>query len=245
VQRGTLVVAHTRDRGELEQLARRSAGFQRLDGDGVAALEPALAGRFEAGLWFAQEAHLDPREALPALAGALAARGGTIQFDAQVQVGDLVADAVVDCRGLAARDSWPELRGVRGETLLLQTHELGFGRPIRLLHPRHPLYLVPRSEGRLLLGATVIESDHAGPVTARSALELLNAAWALHPALAEAQILEWGVGVRPALPDHLPQLRMQGRVTHFNGLYRHGFLLAPWYARRLARQWPPAAGVAA
>lgn len=239
VQRGTLAVAHARDRGELEKLARRSGAGQWLDGEGIAALEPALAGRFEHGLWFAREAHLDPREALHSLAAALGARGVPIQFHAEVDATDLVADTVVDCRGLAARDALPDLRGVRGETLVLRTAEVAFQRPLRLLHPRHPLYLVPRADGRLLLGATVMESGHAGPVTARAAMELLNAAWALHPALAEAAIVELGVGVRPALPDHLPCLLTQGRITHFNGLYRHGFLLAPWYAQALARQLFP------
>lgn len=240
VQRGTLVVAHARDRGELERLARRSGAGQWLDGEGIAALEPALGGRFGHGLWFAREAHLDPREALRSLVAALDTHGVSIQFGADVQAEDLVANAVIDCRGLAARDALPGLRGVRGETLLLHTAEVAFRRPVRLLHPRHPLYLVPRADGRLLLGATVLESDHAGPVTARATMELLNAAWSLHPALAEAAIVELGVGVRPALPDHLPCLRTQGRITRFNGLYRHGFLLAPWYAQTLARQLFPA-----
>ena len=245
VQRGTLVVAAPRERAELERLARRTGDCQWLDAACIGALEPALAGRFDTGLWFAREAHLDPREALPAVAAMLAARGVVIAFGRAVEPQSLCADRVVDCRGMAGRDVLPALRGVRGETVRLYTREVMFQRPVRLLHPRHPLYVVPRTDGQLLLGASAIESDHAGPVTARSALDLLHAACALHPALAEAAIVELGVGVRPALPDHLPCLRTHGRVVRFNGLYRHGFLLAPFYAKRLARRLLPMTKVAA
>ena len=66
--RGTLVVAHGRDAAELTQFARRTAHFERLAGAAIAALEPDLAGRFERGLYFAEEAHLDARATLAALA---------------------------------------------------------------------------------------------------------------------------------------------------------------------------------
>ena len=66
-------------------------------------------------------------------------------------------------------------------------------------------------------------------------LELLSAAYALHPAFGEAEILELGTGVRPAFPDNLPRLQWQGSTLHVNGLYRHGFLLAPALARRAAQ----------
>lgn len=207
-----------------------------MDEGAIADLEPDLSGRFHQGLWFADEAHLNPRQALPSLASALTQRGGRIEMGVAVtpaQLGDL---PVIDCRGLAARDTLPELRGVRGEMLLLRSRDFRLSRAVRFLHPRIPLYIVPRDDGLLMLGATSIESDHTGPVSVRSALELLTAAYALHPALAEAEIVEFGVGVRPAFVDNIPRLVPQGRVVHFNGLYRHGFLLAPWYAEELATQ---------
>jgi glycine oxidase len=61
----------------------------------------------------------------------------------------------------------------------------------------------------------------------RSALELLTAAYALHPAFAEARIVEFGAGLRPAFPDNLPRIQVSGEKIAVNGLYRHGFLLAP------------------
>ena len=234
VHGGTLVLASPRDRSELRQFAARTRGHVPLDAEHLATLEPDLAEGFAEGLWFGAEAHLDPRLALPALAASLAARGVRFVFGTTVQPETLAADHVIDCRGLAAREALPELRGVRGEMLLLRSRDVTLHRAVRLLHPRFPLYAVPREDGLLMLGATMLESDHAGPVTVRSAVELLAAARALHPALAEAEIVEASAGVRPAFPDNLPRLLRRGRVTHFNGLYRHGFLLAPWYATQLA-----------
>jgi glycine oxidase len=145
-----------------------------------------------------------------------------------------VPGLVLDCRGLAARDRLPDLRGVKGEMLVVRCPDVTLRRPVRLLHPRFPLYVVPRVEHRFMIGATMIESDVRGRVTARSVVELLNAAYALHPAFAEAELVELGCDARPAFPDNLPRLRRQGDTLFLNGLYRHGFLLAPAMARRAA-----------
>jgi glycine oxidase len=142
------------------------------------------------------------------------------------------ADWTIDCRGLAARDALPDLRGVKGEMLVLRTREIALRRPVRLVHPRHPTYIVPRGDGRFMIGATMIENEEAGRITARAMLELLGAAYCLHPAFAEAEVVETGAGVRPAFPDNLPKIRRDGRKVYINGLYRHGFLLAPALARR-------------
>jgi glycine oxidase len=103
-----------------------------------------------------------------------------------------------------------------------------------LLHPRIPVYVVPRPGQVYMIGATMIESDAAQRISVRSTLELLSAAYALHPGFGEAEILESGTGVRPAFPDNLPHLRRVGGVLYVNGLYRHGFLIAPALARRAA-----------
>ncbi len=230
-RRGTLVVALRRDQPDLERFARRTHDYERLDGDGIAALEPDLGRTLRQGAVLPAEAHLDPRAALASLAFDLERRGVPIRFG--VEAAD-VPGLVLDCRGLAARDRLPDLRGVKGEMLVVRCPELNLSRPIRLLHPRFPLYVVPRGEGRFMIGATMIESDERGRVTARSVVELLNAAYALHPAFGEAEILELGADARPAFPDNLPRLRRQGDTLFVNGLYRHGFLLAPALARRAA-----------
>jgi glycine oxidase len=231
---GTLVLAPARDVGELTRFAARTSGFERLDADGVAALEPDLGGRFRQGLFFAQEAHLDPRLAMAALAAALQAAGVPIHYGVEADESALDADRIVDCRGLTARDRIDGLRGVRGEMLVLRTEEIRLSRPVRLLHPRIPLYVVPRADGHFMIGATMIESDDRRRVSARSAIELLSAAYALHPAFGEAEIVELRADVRPAFPDNLPGIVEDGRVVRFNGLFRHGFLLSPALAGQVA-----------
>lgn len=232
-QQGTLVVAHARDVAELRQFGRRTAQFRELGAAEIGALEPELAERFARGLYFPAEGHLDPRAALQALAEQLRARGVPLHFGASAE-GVRPRGAVLDCRGLGARDSLPGLRGVKGEMLLLQLPDLPLSRPVRVLHPRVPVYVVPRGGETFMVGATMIESDEGTQVSARSLLELLSAAYALHPAFGEARVLEIGTGVRPAFADNLPRLTWRGGTLYLNGLFRHGFLLAPALARRAA-----------
>lgn len=234
-QRGTLVVASGRDLAELRRFAERAGGGGRLcDREQITALEPELAERFDRGLYFPEEAHLDPRAALPALAARLIELGGQIRYGVSATEEQLAAGHLIDCRGLAARSALPDLRGVRGEMLLIRSQELLISRPVRLLHPRAPVYVIPRGEGVYLIGATMLETEDSGPVTVRSALELLSTAYALHPAFGQARILEMSAQVRPAFPDNLPRIRRQGERLYLNGLYRHGFLLAPALAARVA-----------
>ncbi|HEX9858506.1 MAG TPA: FAD-dependent oxidoreductase [Paracoccaceae bacterium] len=230
LRRGTLVVAPARDRAELERFAAATRGHARLGPDRIAALEPDLAGRFSTALHYPDEAHLDPRAALVALADGLRARGVAIRYDTHLPP----EQADIDCRGIAARDALPGLRAVRGEMLLLRCPDLALGRPVRLLHPRFPVYVVPRGHGLYMVGATMVETDNPGPITLRGAAELMSAAFALHPAFAEAAVLETGVGLRPAWPDNLPRITEAGGRLHLNGLFRHGFLTAPALARQLA-----------
>ena len=228
---GTLVVAQPRDGAELKRFASRTSGFRSLEAEEIAALEPALAGRFRQALFFPQEAHLDPRRALSALRQGLTARGAVFAGE---DMDDRDFALTVDCTGASSIGEIDGLRGVRGEMAYLQTDEVTLSRPVRMLHPRIPLYIVPRGGGLFMCGATMIESDDAGPITTRSLMELLNAAYALHPAFAEARLIETGTGVRPAFADNLPRAsRRENRIT-VNGLYRHGFLLSPTTAREVA-----------
>ncbi|MDE1933816.1 FAD-dependent oxidoreductase [Bradyrhizobium sp.] len=223
---GSLVVAHPRDRSDFERFARLTEGHQRLDAARLAALEPSLEGRFREALFFAAEGHVEPRRVLPKLHERIVAAGGTIRFNSDVSAED-IDGLVIDCRGLAARDEQPELRGVKGELILIETDEVTLSRPVRLIHPRWPLYVIPREDHLFMLGATSIEAEDTG-VSVRSALELLSAAYTVHPAFAEARIVEFGSGLRPAFPDNLPRIAV-GRDNRIavNGLYRHGFLIAP------------------
>lgn len=227
LQQGTLVVAPARDRSELQRFARATRQHSWVSPGN---LEPYLGGRFAEGLYFAEEAHLDPRAATRALCARLRDLGVELQFGTGAQP----RGQIVDCRGLAARDLLPELRAVRGEMLILETREIMLSRPVRLLHPRFPCYIVPRGEGLFMVGATMIESDRDDLITARSAMELLSAAYALHPAFGEAAIVETGAGLRPALPDNHPSVIFRGERIFVNGLHRHGFLMSPALAEEVA-----------
>ncbi|MGJ7039376.1 glycine oxidase [Shinella sp. BE166] len=235
-RRGTLVVAGGRDAGELDRFAGRTSGWEWLDDAGISALEPDLAGRFRKALFFRQEAHLDPRKALSALTAGLEDGRMRFLYGQAGEPNEGRYDRVIDCTGASRIGHMPELRGVRGEMFTLETGEITLSRPVRLLHPRHPIYIVPREKNRFMVGATMIESEDAGPITARSLMELLNAAYALHPAFGEARLAETGAGVRPAFPDNLPRVTEDGNTIHVNGLYRHGFLLAPAMAGEVARR---------
>lgn len=106
----------------------------------------------------------------------------------------------VDCTGASRIGEFDGLRGVRGEMAYLQTDEVTLSRPVRMLHPRIPLYIVPRGGGLFMCGATMIESDDAGPITTRSLMELLNAAYSLHPAFAERAWSKPARACAPLLP---------------------------------------------
>ncbi len=222
---GSLVVAHARDRADFERFAKLTSGHRRLDARGITAIEPSLEGRFREGLFYPDEGHVEPRRVLPQLHARLTAAGGAIRFNSDAEPDD-IDGMVIDCRGLAARDTQPELRGVKGEIIIIETSEVELSRPVRLIHPRWPLYVIPRGGNRFMLGATSIEAEDTG-VSVRSALELLGAAYAVHPAFAEARIVEFGSGLRPAFPDNLPRISVDNHRIAVNGLYRHGFLLAP------------------
>jgi glycine oxidase len=229
---GTLVAALARDRAELDRFARMTGGHARLSPAELAALEPGLGDRFAGALFYREEAHLAPEPALRFLLDAALAEGVALRLgDSEMPSG---ADLVVDCRGLAAKDKLPTLRGVRGERLVIRSREVTLARPIRLLHPRFPLYVVPWGDGLYMVGATVIESDETGPITLRSALDLLSASYALDPAFAEAEIVQQGAGARPAFPDNRPRIIARKGYIYVNGLYRHGFLLAPVLAELVA-----------
>src|SRR6266702_6518964 len=170
---GSLVVAHARDARDLVQFGRRTERFEWLDGEAIAALEPDLGGRFNKALYFREEGHLDPRDALVALAHRLGDLGVPIRFGVGAAVEQLMARVpggrtccVIDCTGLAARGVLKDLRGVKGEMLLLRLRDISLSRPVRVLHPRLPLYVVPRGSGIFMVGATMIESDELTRITA-------------------------------------------------------------------------------
>jgi glycine oxidase len=129
---------------------------------------------------------------------------------------------------LGAKGQWSALRGVRGEVVRIHAPDVTLQRPTRLVHPRYPIYIAPKEDHLFVIGATEIESDDLSPASVRSTLELLSAAYAVHPGFAEGRILELATQCRPTLPDNLPAIRQPRKgLLEINGLYRHGFMIAP------------------
>ena len=230
---GSLVVSQDRDQGQLRQFARRTSQFDHVDRAQIAELEPDLGDRFSSGLFFSSESHICPRSALTALHQSLLRDGVEFIVAERDPTDSSKAGLTIDCRGYSARDELTNLRGVKGEMLMLSCPDVTLSRTVRLLHPRIPLYVVPRGNGIYMVGATMIESSASDHVTARSLLEMLSAAYALNPAFGEAEVLETGVDIRPAFTDNLPRIQRDRNLIRVNGFYRHGYLLAPAYARRV------------
>ncbi|MUG77273.1 FAD-dependent oxidoreductase [Commensalibacter melissae] len=214
---GTIVIAPPRDMSELRRFANMTICHEWVD---PGKIEKDLKGRFSEGLFFPSEAFIDPRLALQELKENLKNKG--VSFHTGSPKGK-----IIDCTGMAATSSLKNLRAVRGEMLIFECHEVNFLRPIRLLHPRFPCYLVPRANGRFMVGATMVESNDDSPISARALIEMLSSVYAIHPAFAEARIIETGTGCRPSFPDNIPQIIEQDGKFYINGMYRHGFLLAP------------------
>ncbi|MGM0541685.1 MAG: FAD-dependent oxidoreductase [Pseudomonadota bacterium] len=148
-------------------------------------------------------------------------------------------DWIFDCRGLGTQadtalnkesidhSKASKLRGVRGEVVRLRAPGVDLTRPVRLMHPRYPIYIAPKGDGLFVVGATQIESEDSRNPTVRSTLELLSACFSVHSGFAEAEILGIESGLRPAYLDNEPKIIVKERQVCVNGLFRHGYLLAP------------------
>ncbi|MBB1400922.1 FAD-dependent oxidoreductase [Pseudoalteromonas sp. SG45-1] len=235
-QQGTLVVAHQQDKGDLQSFTQRIkpiAGHsaQALNAQQIAQLEPELANRFNQGLFLPCEGQIDNQAFYKASFTMLNKRKVKCVFNQRVtikngEINNRPFDYIIDCRGLGAKSDKP-LRGVRGEVARLYAPEVNLTRPVRLMHPRYPIYIAPKPNHEYVIGATEIESQDSGAATVRSTLELLSAAYTVHSGFAEARLLNIQTGLRPAFSDNRPEVSQVGSVISINGLYRHGYMLAP------------------
>ncbi|WP_049756285.1 FAD-dependent oxidoreductase [Anaplasma centrale] len=238
---GSVIVAHTGDLHELERICtiiRRR--FPSLFGDlcisdEVHTLEEGLSVRH--GVYIQGEGCVDSMRLFSRLEATLTCLGAKWLCNThvdEVTSGTIVTgghrhvfDVVFDCRGVGAKSAISGLRGVRGESMLLHAPEVVISRPVRMVHPRYSIYVVPRSESRVIVGATEIESCDFSEVSVKSVLELLSAAYSVHRGFAEARVLNMMSACRPAFADNLPRVIVENNAVRINGLYRHGYLSAP------------------
>ena len=251
-QDGTLILWHRQDASDAERFAAhlekncRSnselSAPQKLNNESLRELEPGVADRFTQGLYLPNEGQLDNRQLLDALASELKLLKVNCHWHTEVDPQELRKEssyqAVIDCRGTGAKESWSSddkpntLRGVRGEVIRLYAPEVKLRRPTRLIHPRYPIYIAPKENDIYVVGATEIESDDLSEMSVRSAMELLSAVYTVHSGFAEARILEMATQCRPTLKNNLPEIRSQkdkglADLIMINGLYRHGFMISP------------------
>jgi glycine oxidase len=238
-QDGSLLLAHRGDEGAarrvVDLLGRKAPPAYAPQPLALAQLrefEPAVQGPLHAWL-LPCEGRVHTVQAMEALAAAPGVEWRWSERVDQVEPGVLHVrgqalgfDWVFDARGTGAR---PQLtvRGVRGEIFWLHAPGVRLRRPLRLLHPRHRVYLVPREADIVVVGASEIESEDRSPVSLRTTVELLAAAHSVVPELAEARVVHSETNLRPALPDNLPYLDVEPGLTRINGLFRHGWLIAP------------------
>ena len=241
---GSIITAHPQDYSELDHFiatlkskVEEAKDIQLLDRTGIIALEPDLEQHNKA-FYIPHEGQVDAQRFMQRSTEYLlnhqnvtwhqetkvdSVSEGAVSFNNTTEKFDWVFDA----RGLGANEQVKNLRGVRGEVLWLDAPEVNIKRPTRMLHPRYKIYIVPRQNNRYVIGATEIESEDRSEVSVRSSLELLSAVYSMHTGFAEARIVKMLTNCRPTLKDNLPNIEQGEKLTRINGLYRHGYLLAP------------------
>ncbi|MCE0723160.1 FAD-dependent oxidoreductase [Legionella resiliens] len=249
-QKGSLVVHHPQDRAEWQQFSARivsklsNSCYQLLNEEVLRQFEPELS-QFQRAYYFPREAQLDNQTLLPVLKNHLCEQGVICRdhtFVSAVSPGRVEAskeshqfDFVFDCRGLGAKTSFPHLRGLRGELVWLHAPEVRLQRPVRLLHPRFIIYIAPRPDSHYLIGASELETEDSSPISVRTSLELLTAAYYVHRGFAEARIVKTVTHCRPTLVHHQPRIKYAKQFIAVNGLYRHGYLIAPALVEEILR----------
>jgi glycine oxidase len=230
---GTLLVGvDAGDRQEVERqaalLATHGEEVDVLDGRRARGLEPAL-GRVSAAAVLAQDRAVDPRAVVAALVSGLGPRVVARPPTAR-------PDVTVIATGARLPAPYDHLvRGVRGEILRLRG-DIGLRRVVRGWVRGEPVYVVPRPDGGVVVGATSEEHDAPPVVTAGGVRRLLAAATELVPGLDRAELCEALARDRPGTPDNRPLVGPTGDPGVFlaAGHFRHGVLLAPLTARLLA-----------
>lgn len=246
---GSLLLSHPRDKGELVRFLKiishkiPDQTIHPLSDDTIKIIEPELS-HFDEGYYIENEGQIDNQSLLLVLKNHLFTQG-VIWHQTSVEEikpheivlvdKTLQFDMVFDCRGLRSTFFKNELRGVRGELIWLHHPDIDINHPVRLLHPRYQIYLSPRPNRTYIIGASEIESEDNSPISVKTLLELLSATYYIHPNFAEARLIKTMTHCRPTLTNHLPKIKWMDGLIAINGLYRHGFLIAPAIANDVMR----------
>jgi glycine oxidase len=230
---GTLTVALTADDlAEAARLWEHQSGLgldiSRAGPTALRDREPALSPRVRGGAYAPDDHQVDPRRVVAALRAGLDDLGVPMKHRFVRRTDDVDAGTTVVAAGCgtAALTGLP-VRPVKGQILRLRGPRPPFRHVIRGYADGRHVYLVPRADGEVVVGATAEERTD-GAVTARAVLDLLRAATDLVPELAEYELVETLVRHRPATPDNAPVLgRHRHRTVVAAGHHRHGVLLTP------------------
>ncbi len=259
---GALHVALDRDEAaELQRVheLQRSLG---LDAEWLSPrrcreLEPGLSPSCNGGVYAEGEAVVDPRLLAGALLAALAGKGADVRTGTRVAEALFEGERIVGVRTdggeelraatvVLAAGAWsgqvewlpeharPPVRPVKGQ--IVELRALDGPAPCERIIGAERVYLVPRADGRLIAGATVEEQGFDTRVTAGAVHEILREAYRLVPEVAELELLEAAVGLRPGTPDNLPLIGPGGidGLLWATGHFRNGVLLAPLTAAAVA-----------
>lgn len=240
-QNGTLIVWHRQDANEatrfkdlINKTCKSNSALvppQNLDQSSISSLEIGINSNLINGLLLPNEGQLDNRQLLDALVFECEKLDVHFHWNTAIDIDQFHTQPyqwVIDTRGLGAKNDLSNLRGVRGEVIRLHAPEVTLNRPTRLIHPKYPIYIAPKQNNIFVIGATEIESEDLSPISVRSSLELLSAAYTVHSGFAEARILETTTQCRPTLKDNLPRIyKSHNNLIRINGLYRHGFMISP------------------
>lgn len=241
-KKGSLVLTHPRDQKELwklKEVIKKHFKEPVYSQEEVSSIEPFIKG-FGKGLYFPLEGLIDPESFFKVYNEKYLNKFENLYFNTEVKeisphkVDQHLFDMVIDCRGFGAKSDLSNFRGVRGELFLIEAPEVKLNSFIRLMHPRYPLYVVPKPNGRFIVGATSLECEDLSPISVRSGLELLSAIYSIHPAFGEGRIIESRVNLRPGFMDNLPKIESREGLIRANGLYRHGYLASPKLAQQVA-----------
>ncbi len=233
-QNGSLFISHDQDRHLLERfkslLPHAPHDWKQIGAQEITTLEPALSSAtFKNGLSINTEAHLHPQKVMDAMLYVIKSK--QIQKIENIDALSDEYDYVIDSRGMGAKSRFANLRGVKGETLVVYNEEFKLSRPLRLMHPRYPLYIVPRDNNIFMIGATIIETEESDALSLRSGMELMSALYSVHKSFSDANVIDFRAGIRPSFDSNMPQIFTDKNIIECNGLFRHGYLFAPVMAQ--------------